>query len=528
MQRRPLPAADFHDSDSEEDEQQPDRAVIDGEDTCLDDTCCCLVACCCETAETRSSVAEGIVIVVCTFVVVAVLVAVTVRQSNSIVRIDAGPLGPTMRHYRTPPQWVDVVYTWVNGSQLEFSEALIDTKRAGRLPYDPHAARYRDDGLFQYSLLSLLQSEALMASVRHVYVVSSGEIPSFLPRDKLRPVRRARRTSAGAVDGSDVRNSSSDSTAKPCQNVSGQQRAGSRLFTHEMLGMPLQPLVHASRDARSHAQLAHASRDTRRRARRQPAHRVTAGGHSSRLFVVPHHVIFPRPEAELPTFNSNAILACLHRLPFLGDWFVYSDDDTLITKRNITLAAWWDSAHAAQRLYLEPKNSVHQRRKPTANNWEEAMTFMSGLLDRVSSPVATPPGPPSHASHIWKAAHAPPTPPLPYTATELPYMATELPPSPLSEMPPQRSLPCHEGRSLRSETARDSAPPSAINSAMSSAPPSAINSALPAAGRARSKPGLQRFYARPQHMPVLMARGLVEELEVCDLPPSPATSCACI
>lgn len=45
-----------------------------------------------------------------------------------------------------------------------------------------------------------------------------------------------------------------------------------------------------------------------------------------RLQVVSHHEIFPDPSA-LPTFNSHAIEACLHRIPGLGDHYVYLNDD---------------------------------------------------------------------------------------------------------------------------------------------------------------------------------------------------------
>ena len=37
--------------------------------------------------------------------------------------------------------------------------------------------------------------------------------------------------------------------------------------------------------------------------------------------------LFPEPTSELPTFNSNAVLSVIHRLPGLGRWFLYSDDD---------------------------------------------------------------------------------------------------------------------------------------------------------------------------------------------------------
>ena len=53
--------------------------------------------------------------------------------------------------------------------------------RAARLlPYTPHASRFRDEGIFEYALRSALGT-AVMAQMRHVYLVSSGEVPSWLP-----------------------------------------------------------------------------------------------------------------------------------------------------------------------------------------------------------------------------------------------------------------------------------------------------------------------------------------------------------
>lgn len=45
-----------------------------------------------------------------------------------------------------------------------------------------------------------------------------------------------------------------------------------------------------------------------------------------RIAVVEHRDIFPDP-SDLPTFNSHAIEACLHRIPGLADHFAYFNDD---------------------------------------------------------------------------------------------------------------------------------------------------------------------------------------------------------
>ncbi len=49
----------------------------------------------------------------------------------------------------------------------------------------------------------------------------------------------------------------------------------------------------------------------------------------SRIRVVPHSEIFPNT-GDLPTFNSHAIEACLHRIPDLSENFLYFNDDVFL------------------------------------------------------------------------------------------------------------------------------------------------------------------------------------------------------
>ncbi len=49
------------------------------------------------------------------------------------------------------------------------------------------------------------------------------------------------------------------------------------------------------------------------------------------IHVVTHDEIFPSP-ASLPTFNSCAIESCLHRIPSLGDRYIYFNDDIFLTQ----------------------------------------------------------------------------------------------------------------------------------------------------------------------------------------------------
>ena len=50
---------------------------------------------------------------------------------------------------------------------------------------------------------------------------------------------------------------------------------------------------------------------------------------NSRLTVIDHQDIFPDP-TDLPTFNSHAIEACLHRIPGLSERYLYFNDDVFL------------------------------------------------------------------------------------------------------------------------------------------------------------------------------------------------------
>ena len=390
--------------------------------------------------------ALAILVVVSLNVLIVTCLFFAGASHDSVVSNDALPLGKPLREFASAPRLVDIVYTWVNGSQVEFQHALRKATSEGRLPYAPDVSRYRDDGLLQYSLRSLLQADALMRSVRHVYIVSSGEVPSFLPAHAFRPVDT---TEASSTD-------------PTCGAAVG--------FTRMPISMPLKPLVERSRRGRS-------------------AGGPIGGGEESRLFVVPHAAIFPDAAAELPTFNSNAILCSLHRLPELSDWFLYSDDDTVITQYNMSMDAWWDATRGAQRLYMIRGHGVHRQRHPVGNNWEQAMTFMSGLLDDVAPEDAfvrkhggTGSRPPPHSPPPQSPPPPPPPPPSPDPTRKRlcePAPVTDAPPSPVTDAPP---------------------------SPVTGAPPFR-NSPV------RRRHGRMRYYARPQHMPVLMSRDLVLELE---------------
>jgi hypothetical protein len=410
-----------------------------------------IFCCCAESANfADESPLKSFLVFICTLGItmgiIAGIVVMASRGKGPIIRNDAGALGSPERNFAHTPRWVDVVYTWVNGSHPTAELQLEAAIKADVLPYRPHSSRFRDDGLFEFALRSLLVADGLMRSVRNVYIVTSGEIPSFLPVQRLHPV--------GAHD----------------TNSTGDDRGGSASchvqdgFTTTTLSMPLRPLIEASGGSTARH----------------------GGGMNRKLFIVPHSALFPAPAEELPTFNSNSILAVIHRIPRLGRWFLYSDDDCIINNKNVSMSAWWDAEHAAQKLYFTPGQNIHRRRPYLRNNWEEAMSYMSSLLDRVGS---SPPPPPFRSP--------PPPPPGMHPAPPTP---RHTPPTFAARVwPPVPPCPGKGGPANATATARTT--------------PRTVQSQLLAV-RQRNFHGLVRHYSRPQHMPVLFSRSLIEELEL--------------
>ena len=294
---------------------------------------CCAFACGVDPGD-LSNATEAAVSIACSLCMVICLlgfiIGLTTHYRRVVVYNEHKPLGPVHRQHTSVPRWVDVVYTYVNGSHPLVRFNLENARAQKRLPYNPHVARYRDDGLFEFALRSLLAAE-LVRSVRNVYIVTGGEIPSFLPAHELQPVGRQ------AIDDRGGNHSWSCHVHES--------------FTRTSLAMPLEPLIVASGGK---------------------AHLPTAstlppyGRQKRQLFIVPHSTIFPQPR-DLPTFNSNAILCAVHRLPKLGRWLLYSDDDAIITNPNVTLAAWWDSKEGAQKTYMSKGHAISRRASASAN-----------------------------------------------------------------------------------------------------------------------------------------------------------------
>ncbi|GAB3993049.1 hypothetical protein GCM10029992_03690 [Glycomyces albus] len=83
-----------------------------------------------------------------------------------------------------------------------------------------------------------------------------------------------------------------------------------------------------------------------------------AGDHP-KVQVVSHRDIFPEP-SDLPTFNSHAIEACLHRIPGLSENFVYFNDDVFVG-REVTEDDFYTMTGQAK-VRLSPSQFVYEDR----------------------------------------------------------------------------------------------------------------------------------------------------------------------
>ena len=400
------------------------------------------------------------------------------RESAAVARGRASA-APVRRFGSSPLDGpVDLIFLWVNGSDPHHRQALQHAREAKLLPYAPHVSRFRDEGIFEYALRSALGA-AVMTQIRHVHLVTSGEIPIWLP------------SALGITPG-----------AWPS-------------FTNATLSAPLAPLLNLSGRAPAAAAAAGSEAGGEvggevgglggevgegggRGGNRGGGARRRGGGaveEERRFFVVPHCEILR--DTELPTFNSNALNAALHRIPNLAPWFVYSDDDILFANPKQTLDAWWDNGgvdarrgvelrgrrnsgggratagrrrlsvssgrrrngprgpDGRQRLYFQD-SAVRATQPRKGNKWEDSMRYMASLLDALPRAVAQP---------------SPPPPPSP------------LPPPPATVLELTR-------RGWRA----------------------VLSAATARRVGVRPRPAA-RIYPKPQHMPVLMSVAVLKEME---------------
>ncbi|CAM3448738.1 stealth conserved region 3 domain-containing protein [Stackebrandtia soli] len=114
---------------------------------------------------------------------------------------------------------------------------------------------------------------------------------------------------------------------------------------------------------------------------------VTADQHPSwlaaadpRVRVVSHSEIFPDPDV-LPTFNSHAIEACLHRIPGLAENFVYFNDDVFLG-REATESDFFTIAGMAK-VRLSPSQYIYDGEpEPDAIPTDWAAYHSARLIER--------------------------------------------------------------------------------------------------------------------------------------------------
>ena len=92
----------------------------------------------------------------------------------------AFPIGSSLQHLNAP---VDLVYTWVDGSDLDWQRHFSDTalqfgREVGEVALDP--ARYRSRDELRYSLRSVW---AFCGWVRRIHIVTAGQVPAWLTTD---------------------------------------------------------------------------------------------------------------------------------------------------------------------------------------------------------------------------------------------------------------------------------------------------------------------------------------------------------
>ena len=99
-----------------------------------------------------------------------------------------------------------------------------------------------------------------------------------------------------------------------------------------------------------------------------------------RVRIVSHREIFPDP-ARLPTFNSHAIEACLHRIPGLSENFLYFNDDVLVG-RELRVDDFYTQAGLAK-VRFAPTQYIYQGRpEPDAIPTDWAAFNAISLLQR--------------------------------------------------------------------------------------------------------------------------------------------------
>ena len=112
----------------------------------------------------------------------------TTRQGRQ--RAEASVMEPSTRQsktvWQTPPEPIDAVYLWVDGADTEHRESASRHRPRDGCGVDAEAFgahRFRDNGELRFSLRSL---EIHAPWIRHIYLVTNGQLPAWLDIDNPR------------------------------------------------------------------------------------------------------------------------------------------------------------------------------------------------------------------------------------------------------------------------------------------------------------------------------------------------------
>ncbi len=115
-----------------------------------------------------------------------------------------------------------------------------------------------------------------------------------------------------------------------------------------------------------------------------------------RIHLVTHAEVFPQPEC-LPTFNSNSIEMCLHRIPGLSRRFVYFNDDVFLG-RSVQAGDFFPK-EGRQMLFVQNMLLPGDRKRGSAH--DRACAYTQSVLDRLWGEPLTPRLLPAHAPQVY-------------------------------------------------------------------------------------------------------------------------------
>ncbi|KAH3767247.1 sugar phosphotransferase [Pelomyxa schiedti] len=106
-----------------------------------------------------------------------------------------------------------------------------------------------------------------------------------------------------------------------------------------------------------------------------------------RFRIVTHEEIFP-DTSVLPTFNSNAIEAHLHKIPNLAPCILYLNDDMFLAN-HITKDLFIDPNNGRQKIFVSPGYRAPMPDKMEKNIWHRSVGNSNSLINSYYHPDAT-------------------------------------------------------------------------------------------------------------------------------------------